>query len=360
MQKKIRYAVVGAGWISQEAFLPAIALTENSALGAIVSGSAGNAKKLAEFHGGAQVVAYADYDALLASGSVDAVYVALPNSMHADYTIRALKAGLPVMVEKPLASTLAESEAMVAAAKEAGVPLMTAYRLHNEPGTQTMLNAIHSGQIGRPLHFSSTFSFQMADGNHRLNPEHWGGPLQDVGVYCLNAARHVFQAEPTQVQAMASHPINDPRFARVESSLTVTLRFGPDQTAQFFCSFGAHLSEQIRVVGSAGDLTLDPAYRFETAMKLRVNSAKGQWSRDFPHVDHFAGQLAYFSDCILNSDLPEANGSEGLADMVALLAIEEAAKTGRTIDLPARPFASTGIKPAMMRAYPLTKRRLLL
>ena len=98
----IRYAVVGAGWISQEAFMPAVALTGNSLMQAIVSGSPEAARKFAEFHAVPEVVTYGGYDALLASDRIDAVYIALPNSMHADYTIRALRAGKHVMVEKPL------------------------------------------------------------------------------------------------------------------------------------------------------------------------------------------------------------------------------------------------------------------
>lgn len=186
----IRYAVVGAGWISQEAFLPGVAQSGNSNIAAIVTGDLAKGAKLAAFHGIRQVVAYADYDALLASGTVDAVYIALPNSMHADYAIRAAKAGKHIMVEKPLAVSVAEAEAMIAAAHETGVFLMTAYRLHTEPGTLAVLDHINRGYIGTPLIFQSIFSFQMAPGNHRLHAEHWGGPLQDVGVYCVNAARH--------------------------------------------------------------------------------------------------------------------------------------------------------------------------
>jgi predicted dehydrogenase len=129
----IRYAVVGAGWIAQEAFMPAVAATGNSRMQAIVSGSPGPAQKLADFHGVPEVVGYDDYDALIHSDRIDAVYIALPNSMHANYAIRALTAGKHVMVEKPLATTLAEGQAMIAAAKSTGALLMTAYRLTTNP-----------------------------------------------------------------------------------------------------------------------------------------------------------------------------------------------------------------------------------
>jgi predicted dehydrogenase len=354
----IRYAVVGAGWISQEAFMPAVAATGNSRMQAIVSGSPEAARKLADFHGVPEVVAYSGYDELIASDRIDAVYIALPNSMHADYTIRALKAGKHVMVEKPLATSLAESEAMVAAARDSDAFLMTAYRLHNEPGTHGMIETVRSGQIGEPVFFTSTFGFQSQLGNHRLLANHWGGALPDVGVYCLNAARHVFAAEPIAVQAMASRPSTDPRFAEIDASLAVTLRFPGDRLAQFFCSFGSGTSESIRVVGSSGELILDPAFKFDSALRLTVRTEEAEAVVPFDQVDHFSGQIAYFSDCILTGTRPEADGEEGLADMRALLAIDQAARTGETVRLEPRPFKA-GIRGEMLRAFPPTTKRLL-
>jgi predicted dehydrogenase len=196
--------VVGAGWIAQEAFMPGVSQTGNSTITAIVSGSANNAAKLAEFYGVEHVFSYEQYDQMLASDVADAVYVALPNSMHADYAIRALRAGKHALVEKPLATTEAECEAMIAAANESGAYLMTAYRLHNEPGTVEVLERIRSGEIGDPRIFAAVFSFVASPHNHRLKAAYWGGPLQDIGVYCLNAARHIFAAEPIEAVAVRS------------------------------------------------------------------------------------------------------------------------------------------------------------
>lgn len=355
----IRYAVVGAGWISQEAFMPAVAATGNSRMQAIVSGSPVPARRLADFHGVPEVVGYDGYDALIHSDRIDAVYIALPNSMHADYAIRALKAGKHAMVEKPLATTLAECTAMIDAAKSSGALLMTAYRLHNEPGTLAALDAIRAGKIGSPVYFSSSFAFQSALGNHRLQASHWGGPLQDVGVYCLNAARHVFGAEPTEVQAMASRPLDDPRFTEIDAHFAVTMRFAHGRLAQFFCSFGTEATEVYRVLGTEGELTVDPGYRFESAMSMRLRRGTDIEVTDFPAVDHFSGQIAYFSDCIAAGTPPEADGTEGMADMAALLAIEESVRTGCnvTVQSPAR-----GRRPdaTLLRQFAPTTKRLLI
>jgi len=354
----IRYAVVGAGWISQEAFMPSVAQSGNSRMQAIVTGNPAKAQKLADFHGVPQVVSYDDYDRLLAGDTIDAVYVALPNSMHADYSIRAAKAGKHVMVEKPLAVSIEESEAMIEAARQAGVFLMTAYRLHNEPGTVALLEKIRGGAIGKPLFFQSVFSFQVAGGNHRLNAEHWGGPLQDIGVYCVNAARHVFAEEPIEAWATAHQPEGDPRFAEVEASIAATLRFPSGGIAQIIASFGAAETEGYRVTGSEAEIELDPGYRFESAMTMRLRKGGKIEETRFPQVDHFAGQLAYFSDCIMSGTPPEADGEEGLCDMRVLLAIEEAARTGTPIAISSRPRPRHPT-PDMVRKQPTTSKRLL-
>ena len=355
----INYAVVGAGWISQIAFLPGVHQSGNSRVVALVSGDRAKAERLAQFHDIGTVVDYSGYDALLAGGGVDAVYIALPNDMHADFAIRAARAGKHVMVEKPLATTEAEALAMIAAAREADVYLMTAYRLHNEPGTLAVLDHIRAGAIGRPLLFQSTFSFQSGPVNHRLKAAAWGGPLQDIGVYCVNAARHVFAEEPVEAMAFAHRPADDPRFAEIDATVAATLRFPSGGLAQFVCSFGAADRDSYRVVGSEGDLELDPGYRFETATRLRLRRNGETTETPFPQTDQFGAQVAYFSECIASRTPPEADGEEGLADMRALIAIEQALATGRPQPIaspprPRRPDAS------MARLTATGQRRLML
>ena len=354
----IRYAVVGAGWISQEAFMPGVAPSGNSTIAAIVTGDLGKGAKLAAFHNVPQVVGYDGYDALLAGDTVDAVYIALPNSLHADYAIRAARAGKHVMVEKPLAISVAEGEAMIAAAGAAGVWLMTAYRLHNEPGTLAVLDHIRRGTIGTPLVVQALFSFQMGAGNHRLQAAHWGGPLQDVGVYCVNAARHVFGEEPVEATACVTQPQDDPRFAEVEASIAATLRFPSGGLAQFVASFGAAEVDSYRVVGSKGDIELDPGFKFDFAMKMRLRTGGKTEEITFPQIDQFGAQVAYFSDCIATGTRPEADGEEGLADMRALIAIEAAARTGLPQPI-ASPPRTRHPTPDMVRMVPVTAHRLL-
>ncbi|MBV1704770.1 MAG: Gfo/Idh/MocA family oxidoreductase [Hyphomicrobiales bacterium] len=355
----INYAVVGAGWISQEAFLPGVGQSGNSRVAAIVSGDRAKAERLAAFHGIGAVVGYEGFDALLRGPAIDAVYVALPNDMHADYAIRAARAGKHVLVEKPLATTEDEALAMIAAARASGRFLMTAYRLHNEPGTVAALERIRAGDIGRPLVFQSAFGFQAATGNHRLRASAWGGPLQDVGVYCVNAARHVFSEEPVEAMATAHRPADDPRFGDIDASVAATLRFPSGGLAQFVASFGTAAVDDYRVVGTLGDLRLDPGFRFETATRLLLRRDGKSIETQFPRIDQFGAQVAYFSDCIANGTPPESDGEEGLADLRVLLAIEKAASTGRPQPISSPPRARHPT-PDMVREIPPTDRRLVL
>lgn len=356
--KKIRYGIVGAGWISQIAFMPAIAATGNSEMTAIVTGNAGAAAKLAEFYGIGHVCGYDGYDAMLAADIVDAVYVALPNSQHANFAIRAMKAGKHAMVEKPLAVSVEECEEMIRVAEANGVYLMTAYRLHCEPGTVEVLERIRAGEIGRPRLYSSTFSFQSAAGNHRLKGEHWGGPLQDIGVYCLNACRHVFGDEPVEVHAMKVHGNGDPRFVEVEGSMAVTLRFPGDRLAQFIVSFEGGETDSYRVIGEKGVIDVTRAFQFQTTPVLTISRGEETVTWEPPVTDHFAGQSAYFSDCILKGERPEPDGEEGLADVRAMLAIEASARTGQP-QLVASPPRPGHPVPSMVRTLPRTDRRLV-
>ena len=355
---KIRYAVVGAGWISQEAFMPAVDQTDNSVMTAIVTGNAAKAARLAEFYGIEHVFGYEEYDPALSSGLFDAVYIGLPNSLHADFTIRAASKGIHTLVEKPLAVTVAECEAMIAAAETGGTLLMTAYRLHCEPGTVEAIRLIRDGAIGTPRYFSSTFSFQAGSANHRLKAEHWGGPLQDIGIYCLNAARHVFGAEPTEAIAMKGHG-DDPRFSEVEETISASLRFPGDAIASFTVSFNSADVDTYRVMGTEGEIEMRPAFKFETPTRMVLRRGGDVSERSFPDIDQFGAQTAYFSDCIRAGHNPQPDGAEGLADVRALLAIEAAARTGRSqpIDSPPRPGHPTS---DMVRMIERTDRRLVL
>ena len=330
----IRYAVVGLGYIAQAAVLPAFRHARaNSRLVALVSGVAEKRDALAKKY---RVPAYGydEYDALLESGAVDAVYIALPNDQHKDFTLRAARRKVHVLCEKPLAVDERECRAMIAACRSNGVKLMTAYRLHFERATLAALDTVGGGLIGEPRTFVSSFTMQVVSPeNIRANPpSQGGGTLYDIGVYCINAARHLFRAEPTSVFAMTvGHK------GGAEETASATLRFPGERLATFCVSFGGGKTSEYRVVGSLGSLRSDPAYELASGLKLHVTRDGKKRTINYGKRDQFAPELLHFSECILNDREPEPSGEEGLADVRIIRALYRSAETGRAVSLTPRP-----------------------
>lgn len=329
----MRYAVVGLGYISQDATLPAfINARKNSEVRALVTADPTKARRLSEKYDVPFFYPYEEFDLCLKSGEIDAVYIALPNSMHHAYAVAAANAGIHVLCEKPMAMDETECQSMITAAEENGVKLMIAYRLHFERANLNAVEAIHSGKIGPPRIFSSVFTQQTAGGNIRLKRELGGGPVWDVGVYCINAARYLFQSEPEEVFAFQATS-DDDRFREVEESVTAVLRFPDARLATFTCSFGASDVSEFQVVGTKGNLRADPAYDFSQGLQLKITVNGKTRESVFPKSDQFAPELLYFSDCILNNRDPEPSGKEGLADVRIVRAIYESLETHKAVSI---------------------------
>jgi predicted dehydrogenase len=329
---KVRYAVVGLGYISQDATLPAfINAKRNSEVRALVSEDPVKARRLCAKYDVPLFYSYEEFDLCLKSGEIDAVYIALPNSMHYAYAVATANAGIHVLCEKPMAMDETECQAMITAAEDNGVKLMIAYRLHFERANLSAIEAIRSGKIGTPRIFSSVFTQQTVAGNIRLKKELGGGPVWDVGIYCINAARYLFRGEPEEVFAFSATS-EDERFREVEESVTAVLRFPEARLATFTCSFGASSVSEFQVVGTKGNLRADPAYDFSKGLRLAV-SVNGSAPREsvFPKSDQFAPELLYFSDCILNNLEPEPSGREGLADVRIIRAIYDSIESKKPV-----------------------------
>jgi glucose-fructose oxidoreductase len=329
MRKQIRYAVVGLGHIAQVAMLPAFAnARRNSKLAALVSGDPLKRETLSKQYQVDKTFSYEEYDRLLRSGDIDAVYIALPNSLHCEYAVRAAQAGIHVLCEKPLAVTEEECERMEAAAREANVKLMAAYRLHFERANLEAVETARSGRLGEPRHFSSTFTMQVVPGNIRTRSGLGGGVLYDIGIYCINAARALFGDEPIEVRAMTAGTIGD-----VEESVAALLRFPNERLASFVCSFGAAKVSHYRLVGTKGDLVLDPGYEYAGALRHKLTINGESRERRFAKRDQFAPELLYFSDCVLQNREPEPGAREGLADVRVIRALYRSAELGQAVRL---------------------------
>lgn len=332
-ERAIRYAVVGLGYIAQVAILPAFANAKNSRLVALVSDDPVKLEELGRTYAVDVLVGYAGYAALLASGDVDAVFIALPNTMHAEYTIAAAQAGVHVLCEKPMATTARECEAMIAACAEADVKLMVAYRLHLEAGNLAAIELLQSGELGNPRLFSSDFAMQVRDAdNIRLAAEMGGGTLWDIGIYCISASRYLFQEEPIAVSAFLARG-EGARFTEVEEGATAILRYPNERLATFTCSFGAADVSSYRVIGTLGDVRVAPAYAHAEGIVHHVTIDGRTSVKRFAKSDQFAAELVHFSDCILEDREPTPSGTHGLNDVRIVEALYESARLGKAVKL---------------------------
>lgn len=331
-KRKIRYAVVGQGYISQIAVLPAFKNAQsNSELVALVSDSRIKLKELGKKYGVTRLLGYEDYPELLRSGEIDAVYIALPNFLHRDFAIPAAQAGIHVLCEKPLEVNSERAIEMIQSSRYHGVKLMTAYRLHFEETTLTAVELIHrKRQIGEPKVFNSSFSIAVDTQNYRVGlRSEGGGSIFDIGIYCINAARMLFRDEP--VEAMAMDLRTDPRkFSQSEEAMSVSLRFPGDRVANFVCSFGTFPHGRLEIAGTQGVISIDNAYGYVGTKELKLQRKDRSIVKRFRTRDQFAAEIVYFSDCILKDREPEPSGLEGLADIWIIEAIIRSSETGRS------------------------------
>lgn len=332
-KRKIRYAVVGVGWIAQEDVLPAFAKSENSQLVALFSEDPIKRQELGKEYG-VKTYSYEEYDNYLKSGEIDAVYIAVPNHLHRDYTVRAAKAGVHVLCEKPMAVTEQECEEMIHACLENKVKLMIAYRLHFDKANMQAVEIVNSGKIGTPRIFNSVFSQQVVGDNVRLEESisNGGGTVYDMGTYCINAARYLFQDEPTEVVALSAST-REKRFEKADEMTSALVRFPGDRLATFISSFGAAPVSTFQVVGTKGDLRMDSAYSYQGELKQQITINDETQEQSFPAGDQFAAEIIYFSDCVLKDKDPEPSGEEGLADIRIIRAINQSAQTGQPVQL---------------------------
>jgi predicted dehydrogenase len=338
MKRRVRYAVVGLGHIAQVAVLPAFAhARRNSELVAVVSGDRTKRREIAKRYQLERTFTYDEFDDCLEV--VDAVYVALPNSMHAEYTVRAARAGVHVLCEKPMAVTVEECRQMITACRKADVKLMIAYRLHFETLNLSAVELARRGDLGDLKYFNSSFSMTVRQGDIRTKKAYGGGTLYDIGVYCINAARNLFRAEPTHVSALS---VNSglASLAEIDETTAATLRFGNDRLATFVTSFHAADVASYRIVGTKGNLHADPAYEYAEGLEYTLTRDGRTTRKSVGKRDQFGPELVYFSDCILNDRQPEPSGEEGMQDVRIVQALYKSARSGKPISLPPVPTHS--------------------
>jgi len=334
-ETKLGIAVVGLGSIAQGSILPAFANSKQAKLAGLVSRDKSKAVRVAEKFP-APAYSCDEYSSCVASPEVAAVYIATPQGEHAKYAVEAAQAGKHVLCEKPLAATVEQSRAMLEACRQNRVTLMTAYRKYFDPGTLFLKSLIRNGELGRINVIHTSFSELFVAGvsqawllDRRLAG---GGPLMDLGVYCVNTCRWLVDEDPVEVSARQwCH--NASLFREVEEGIAFQMNFPSGLLVLGSSTYGAAPSSFITVQGTKGWLSLNPAFPFEEPRRL-VGKVSGQRiDQNFAVIDEFALELDAFADAVLNHTRVEPDGEQGHRDVQIMAAIYESARNARPVTL---------------------------
>lgn len=351
-EKRVGFAIVGLGHLALEWVLPAFAQSQYARPTALVSGDPAKARTVGAQYGIAprSIYSYDDFDRIAHDETVDAVYIILPNSMHAEYTERAARAGKHVLCEKPMATSVVDCERMIAACHAAHVQLMVGYRSQYEPIDRAIAAMVREGKLGKLREFIAGNSQRQG------SPTQWrqrkalagGGALFDIGLYCLNAARFLSGEEPTEVVANVWSPKNDARFTEVEASVRFSLTFPSGFAATAVSSYDSHESRFFRLQGTDAWVGMNPAFGYQG---LKMQSARLIDGHDtliepqFPPKNQFALELDHMARCVLDKRSPHTPGEEGLQDQKIMEAIYTSAREGRSVHIAASPGPTRGPEP---------------
>jgi glucose-fructose oxidoreductase len=352
--RQVRYAAVGLGHIAQVALLPAFTHAgSNSQLTGLVSGDPKKLKTLSQRYGVPHAYSYEQYEQCLREGHIDAVYIALPNSMHCDYMIYS-ESWYPCPVRKAMAVPERECRQMVSAAERARTKLMIAYRLHLEEANVNVVELARSGKLGKLRMFNATFSMHVRKGDIRLKRAMGGGSLYDIGIYCINAARYLLQENPIEVSTFSVKG-TDRRFREVDEMSGALLCFPDGKLASFLWSFGAADVSSYELVGTKGHLQLNLAFEYVGSLTQRLTLHGHTRTKRFLAGDQFAAELIDFSDCIRRNKDPEPSGTEGLIDVQIIEALYRSSEQRKPIKLKLPAKGSWPTKRQVIRRPPVHK-----
>ena len=336
--KRLGVAVVGLGNLALTQIIPAFGESKNCKLAALVSGSPAKAAEVAAQYGlpARSIYNYQNYENLRDNPDVEIIYIVLPNSMHAEFTVRGARAGKHILCEKPMANSVAECRIMIDACRAANRKLMIAYRIQYEPNNRFIRELIRTQRFG-PVKV-----IEAVNGQNQGDPNQWrlkkalagGGSLPDVGLYCLNTTRFLLGEEPTEVSANLYSTPGDPLFREVEESVTWQMRFPSGVLSNNATSYGFHEDRRYRVHAATGWFGLDPAFSY-SGLRMEVSYALGPVEhRETPSLEpknQFALEMDHMAECVMQNKTPLTPGEEGLQDHRIMAAIYESAHNGRPV-----------------------------
>jgi predicted dehydrogenase len=325
--RPVGVAVVGIGGLTQGEILPALTKTAGCRLVALVSGHPDKARRVAAQYGlpESAIYSYETYDRMADNPAIEMVYIVLPNGMHAEYTIRAAKAGKHVLCEKPMAVSAAECRQMIAACATARRQLAIAYRLHFEPYNRELIRLARDNAFGRIKVIDTAAGFAMGPdrGQWRLDKKlAGGGSLMDMGIYALQAARYIAGEEPVAVTAQQTI-VDRAKFRDIDETILFTLKFPSGVVANCTSSYATNVN-RFEVAAERGRFGVDPAQWYRGIKGFRSDGKPFE----FPPVNHFGAEMDDFAQCIRQGQTSRVPGEEGLRDLRIIEAIYGAAAKG--------------------------------
>jgi predicted dehydrogenase len=327
---KLGIALVGLGSYAGGQLAPALKETKNCYLAGIVTGTPSKAAEWKTKYSipDANIYDYKSFDKIKDNPDIDIIYVVLPNNMHAEYVIRAAQAGKHVICEKPMAITVEDCDRMIDACKKANKMLSVGYRLHFEPYNLEMVRLGKEKTFGNIQKMKGQFGFDAPKGIWRLNKEMaGGGPLMDVGIYCIQGFCYTTGTEPIAVTAKEGPKTDMERFKDVEQSLTWQFEMPNGVIAEGFSTYAENVN-LLRAEAEKGWFELKPAFNYGG-----MKGATSNGPMDLPKVNQQAIQMDDFAQCVKNNTQSKVPGEMGRRDVKLLQAIYEAMRTGQRVPI---------------------------
>lgn len=333
---RLGVALVGLGSYSTDELAPALQQTSRCYLSAVVSNDPDKREEWRRQHGlkDENLYSYNNFDAIKYNTDIDIVYIVLPNDMHAEFTIRAAQAGKHVICEKPMATSVEECERMIEACEQAGVKLSLGYRLHFDPFHREMMRLGKTRELGTITKVLAYNGMDVGSSNQwRLDEDKaGGGPLMDVGIYCVQGAIYTIGQNPTAVTASFVKNTDPEKFDDVEEGMEWKMEFPDGIIAECKTSYKDEYN-LLKAETDSGWFQLEPAYEYRG---LKGETSVG--AMEFEEVNQQALQIDDFARCIAESRESIVPGEMGLRDVKILMAIFEAARTGKRVELHLEPF----------------------
>lgn len=336
----VRFALIGLGWWTTEEAMPAIAESTFGENAVVVSGSSEKAERVADDHD--HVTRALTYDEFLdgqARDAYDAVYIVTPNALHLPYVEAAAEFGKPILCEKPIEATVERAERIVECCSEADTPLMIAYRMQTDPAVRRMRELIAEGHIGEPVqihgHMSQPLLDTVSDPDQwRLNPDltGYGTTVMDLGIYPLNTARFVLDADPVTVSARLRS--DHEAFADVpDEHASFELTYDDGTEVSCTASQNAQRASHFRVLGTEGEITLEPVFYPDQTRFTCVRHGETAVDVQVPPVNQMTEEFDYFADRLLCDESPHPDGEHALTDLRTIAAVYEAGEIGGTVEV---------------------------